>query len=109
MDMLLGCKEEVESNGGERRKGNEERKKASKIELRVATLNDGTMTGIGREVADLMEQRMLDILRVQETRWKGDKARCIDEGYKMWYCGSENKNGVGVILKKKHVDRAVKL
>ena len=28
----------------------------------------------------------------------------------MWYCGSENKkNGVGIILKKKHVDRVVEL
>ena len=28
----------------------------------------------------------------------------------MWYCGSENKkNGVGTIVKKKHVDRVVEL
>ena len=28
----------------------------------------------------------------------------------MWYCGNGNKkNGVGIILKKKHVDRMVKL
>ena len=28
----------------------------------------------------------------------------------MWYCGSENKkNGVGIILKKEHVDKAVEL
>ena len=31
------------------------RKKAKKIKLRVATLNVGTMTGKGREVADHME------------------------------------------------------
>ena len=46
----------------------EERKKAKKIKLRVATLNAGTMTGKQREVADLMEQRGVDILCVQETR-----------------------------------------
>ena len=34
----------------------EERKKAKKIKLKVATLNVGTMTGKGREVADLMEE-----------------------------------------------------
>ena len=57
-----------------------------------------------------MERRGVDILRVQETRWKGEKARCIGGGYKMWYCGSENKkNGVGIILKKEHVDRVVEL
>ena len=50
----------------------------------------------------------MDILCVQETRWKGEKARYIGGGYKMWYCGSENKkNGVGIILKKEHVDRVV--
>ena len=28
----------------------------------------------------------------------------------MWYCGSENKkNGVGTIVKKKHLDRVVEL
>ena len=68
------------------------------------------MTGKGREVADLMERRGVDILCVQETRWKGEGARYIGEGYKMWYCGSGNKkNGVGIILKKEHVDRVVEL
>ena len=93
-----------------RKKRNEERKKAKKIKLKVATLNGGTMTGKGREVADLMERRGVDILCVQETRWTGEKARCIGGGYKMWYYGSENKNnGVGIILKKEHVDKVVKL
>ena len=40
------------------------------------------MTGKGREVADLMEQKGVDILCVQETRWKGERARCIGGGYK---------------------------
>ena len=85
-------------------------KKAKKMKLKVATLNVGTMTGKGREVADPMERRGVDILSVQETRWKGEKARCIGGGYKMWYCGSENKkNGMGIILKKEHVYRVVEL
>ena len=89
---------------------NEERKKAKKIKLKVATLNDRTITGKGREVADLMEQRGVDILCVQETSWKEEKARCLGGRYIMWYCGSENKkNGVGIILKKEHVYRVVKL
>ena len=89
---------------------NEERKKAKKIKLRVATLNVGTITSKGREVADLMEQRGVDTLCVQETHRKGERARCIGGEYKMWYCGSGNKkNGVGIILKKEHVDRVVEL
>ena len=35
---------------------NEERKKAKKIKLRVATLNVGTMAGKDREVADLWSE-----------------------------------------------------
>ena len=74
MDMLLGCKEEVKSSGEEKRR---ERKRAKKIKLRVATLNVETMTGNGREVVDLMERRGTGILCMQETRWKGEKARSI--------------------------------
>ena len=65
-----------------RRQRNEKRKKAKKIKLRVATLNVGTMTRKGREVADLMERRGMDILCEQETRWKGKRAICIGRGYK---------------------------
>ena len=65
LDMLLKCKEDVESR--EKKKKNEEKKKTKKIKLRVAKLNVGTMTGKGREVADLMEQRGVNILCGQET------------------------------------------
>ncbi|XP_064095658.1 uncharacterized protein LOC135207762 [Macrobrachium nipponense] len=69
-------------------------------ELRVGTLNFGTMTGRGRAIADLMKTRQVDILCVQETRWKGNKARELGEGYKMFYSGAnkEGRNGVGIIL-----------
>ncbi|KAK3561446.1 hypothetical protein QTP86_002827 [Hemibagrus guttatus] len=36
--------------------------------------------GKGRELADMMERRKMDILCVQETRWKGSKARSIGCG-----------------------------
>ena len=68
------------------------------------------MTGKGREVVNLMERKRVDILCVQATHWKEEKARCIGGGYKMWYCGSGNKkNCVGDILKKEHVGRVVEL
>ena len=68
--------------------------------LRVGTLNVGTMTGRGRAIADLMKSRRVDILCVQETRWKGNKARELGEGYKLIYSGTnkEGRNGVGIIL-----------
>ncbi|MCJ8736362.1 hypothetical protein PDJAM_G00257420 [Pangasius djambal] len=56
------------------------------------------MTGKGRELADMMERRKVDI---QETRWKGSKARSIGAGFKLFYYGVDSKrNGVGVVLKE---------
>ena len=104
--MLLGLQRRGGKQWRRRKERNEERKKAKEIKLRVATLNVGTM----KEVANLMERRGVDILCVQETLWKGERAKCIGGEYKMWYCGSGNKkNGVGIILKKEHVDRVMEL
>ncbi|KAF7659003.1 hypothetical protein LDENG_00005070 [Lucifuga dentata] len=69
--------------------------------MRVGTLNVGTMTGKARELADMMQRRKVDILFVQETRWKGSKARSLGAGFKLFYHGVDGKrNGVGVILKE---------
>ncbi|KAK3574478.1 hypothetical protein QTP86_008076 [Hemibagrus guttatus] len=70
----------------------------------MGTLNVGTMTGKGRELADVMERRKVDILCVQETRWKGGKARSIGAGFKLFYYGVDSKrNAVGVVLKEEFV------
>ncbi|KAK3530520.1 hypothetical protein QTP86_027885 [Hemibagrus guttatus] len=67
-------------------------------------MNVGTMTGKGRELADMMERRKVDILCVQETRWKGSKVRSIGAGFKLFYYGVDSKrNGVGVVLKEEFV------
>ena len=39
--------------------------------LRIATLNVGSMTGKGRELADVLNRRRMDVACVQETIWKG--------------------------------------
>ncbi|KAK3574492.1 hypothetical protein QTP86_008384 [Hemibagrus guttatus] len=60
--------------------------------------------GKGRELADMMKRRKVDILCVQETRWKGNKARSIGAGFKLFYYGVDSKrNGVGVVLKEEFV------
>ncbi|MCJ8733560.1 hypothetical protein PDJAM_G00224980 [Pangasius djambal] len=49
----------------------------------------------------MMERRKVDILCVQETRWKGSKARSIGAGFKLFCYGVDSKrNGVGVVLKE---------
>ncbi|KAK3556096.1 hypothetical protein QTP70_005247 [Hemibagrus guttatus] len=84
--------------------GPREKRKGKSVGLRIGTLNVGTMTGKGRELADMMERRKVDILCVQETRWKGSKARSIGAGFKLFYYGVDSKrNGVGVVLKEEFV------
>ncbi|KAK2899776.1 hypothetical protein Q8A73_012905 [Channa argus] len=81
-----------------------EKRKAKNVGLTVGTLNVGTMTGKARELIDMMQRRKVDILCVQETRWKGSKARSLGAGFKLFYHGSDRKrNGVGVILKEEFV------
>ena len=78
------------------------------VELRVGTLNVGTMSGKGGEIVDMMERRKVDVLCVQETRWKGSKARSMGRGYKLLYYGADGRrNGVGVILKEEYASSVV--
>ena len=64
----------------------------------MGTLNIGTMTG-RREMADMMKQRNVDILCLQETKWKGSKARKIGGGCKLFYNRADGrKNGIGIVV-----------
>jgi len=57
------------------------------------------LTGRSRELAKVLKRRKVNICCVQETKWKGEKAKEIGEGYKIIYSGrTSTRNGVGVIL-----------
>ena len=85
--------------GGKRARRQHEKSQAVKVALKVGTLNVGSMTGRGREVAAVMGRRKIDILCVQETKWKGSKAKDLGGGCKLYYHGCEkNRNGIGIIL-----------
>ena len=77
--------------GGRRVKKQRESWKGRCSLIRVGTLNIVTMTGRGRELADMMERRNVDILCLQETKWKGSKARNIGSGCKIFYNGADGK------------------
>ena len=85
------------------------RKLAEPIRLRVGTWNVGSLTGKLREIVDTMIRRRVNILCVQETKWKGQKAKEVeDTGFKLWYTGTTaNKNGVGIVLDKSLKDGVV--
>ena len=41
----------------------------------------------------------MEVLCVQETKWKGDRAREMADGYKMLNAGGDGRsNGVGIIM-----------
>ena len=64
------------------------------------------MTGKSREVANMLKRRRFSIAFVQETKWKGAKAKDIGEGYKMYFFGtSNNRHGVAVILEGEWHDK----
>ncbi|XP_068237168.1 uncharacterized protein [Palaemon carinicauda] len=77
-------------------------RKMSEERMTVITVDVGKMSRKGRELVDLMETRKIGVLFVQETRWKGNNARELSEGTKLYYSGAnmEGRNGVGIILSK---------
>ena len=77
--------------GGRRVKSQQKVWKGRRSLVRVGTLNIGTMTGRGRELTDMMERRNVDILCLQETKWKGSKARNIGDGCKLFYNGADGR------------------
>ena len=58
------------------------------------------MTGKERELADMMEQRNVDLLRQQETKWKGSKARNIAGGCKLFYNGADRRNEIRIVVRE---------
>ena len=95
------CENKSKKRGGKRVKKQREAWKGRRSLIAVGTLNIGTMTGRGRELADMMEQRNVDILCLQETRWKGSKTKNIGGGCKIFYNGAYGrKNGIGIVLRE---------
>ena len=70
--------------------------------IRLGSWNVGSLTGKLRELVDTATRRRVNILCVQETKWKGQKAKEVDNtGFKLWYTGTvANRNGVGVLIDK---------
>ena len=74
------------------------------VRVRVGTLNVGSMTGRGREMADLLERMKVGVLCVQDTRWKGNWARELGGDCKLYYSGADEigRNEVGPVVYKEH-------
>jgi hypothetical protein len=70
--------------------------------VRVGTWNVGSLTGKLREVVNTMIRRCMNIFYVQETKWKGQKGKEVENtAFKLWYTGNTTiKNVVGIVLDK---------
>ena len=57
-----------------------------------------------------MTRRKIDIACIQETRWKGARARDIGEGYNMFYHGyNTKKNRVAIVVGEKWRDNLLEI
>jgi hypothetical protein len=85
------------------------RKLVEPSRVRVGTWNVGSLTGKLQEVVDTMIRRHVNILYVQEMKWKGQTSNEVeDTGFKLWYTGNmSTKNGVGIVLNKSLKDGVV--
>ena len=76
------------------------RKLVEPTRIHLGSWNVGSFIGKLRELVDTSIRRRVNILCVQEIKWKGQKAKEVDNtGFKLWYTGTtSNKNGVGAAL-----------
>ena len=81
------------------------RKLAKPNRIRVGSWNVGPLTGKLRELIDAAIRRRVNILCIQETKWKDQKAKEVeDTGFKLWYTGATSgRNGVRILI-----DRSLK-
>ncbi|KAE8697992.1 Detected protein of unknown function [Hibiscus syriacus] len=77
--------------------------------LRVCSLNIGTLNSRLLELTDVLSNRKIDFACIQETRWKGARARECN-GYKLWYSGIDNaRNGVGILVSSRLKENIVEV
>ena len=85
------------------------RKLVGPTRIRLGSWNVGSLTGKLREVVDAAVRRRVNILCVQETKWKGQKAKEVEgTGFKLWYMGAtSSRNGVGILIDRSFKDGVV--
>ena len=59
---------------------------------------------------DTAVRRRVNILCVQETKWKRQKAKEVDNiGFKLWYTGTTSNKNIGVLIDKSLKDGVVEV
>ncbi|XP_071739629.1 uncharacterized protein [Rutidosis leptorrhynchoides] len=80
---------------------------AKPVRIRVGSWNVGTLTGKRYELVETVRKRKVDILCLQETRWKGRGVAKIKD-HQLWFLGSRvARNGVGIIISPPYNENVV--
>ena len=81
--------------------------------LRLATINVGTLVGRAAEVVETAGRRKVDVLALQEVRYKNEGGKYLKGGdfeYKMYWKGENTgQGGVAVMVKKDLVNSVVEV
>jgi len=80
-----------------------------KVSIRIGSANVGSMSGRSGEVVDMVERRQLDFCCLQETRWKGGRAKVIGT-YKFYWVGCRDGTaGVGILVSRKWIENVIEV
>ena len=82
----------------------------SQVKLRLATVNVGSMVGRSAEVTETIERRNMDVVALQEVRYKNERVRKLraDFEYKLYWKGEEiGRGGVGLMVKHNLVESVI--
>ena len=80
--------------------------------FRVGTWNVDSLTGRLGELVEALAERQMDVLCVQETRWRSDCRLfgAIGKKYKLFLMGNEAKtDAVGIFVAEKWADSVVRV
>jgi hypothetical protein len=73
------------------------RKLAEPTKIRLGSWNVQSLTGKLRELVDVAIRRRVNILCMQKTKWKGQKAKEVEgSGSKLWYTGTVKPGATGL-------------
>ena len=69
-------------------------------DMRIGTINIGTLRGKEEEIVDIMEKKKWSIMGMGETRYKKEGSKVIHNNYQLFYKGKDHdtKHGVGIIV-----------
>ena len=62
------------------------------------------------ELVDMMDRRSVDVLCLQETNWKGSKAKNIEGDYKLFFNGADGKKyGIGIVVREDLIESVLEI